>query len=109
MIEIRISVDGSGNLKSLRAEGHSMSAPQGNNIVCAAVSTQLRSLVRVVESGNGCQGLIKADREGFLELELESTADVRWLAGVTDVLLAGLIEIERDYPGECSLKLIKMS
>ncbi len=109
MIDVRITVDKNGNLRSLRAEGHSMSAPKGSNIVCAAVSAQLRSLVRVLQSGPGCKSRVNADRDGFLELSVETEeGENRWLTGVTDIILAGLIENERDYPDECSVKLIEL-
>ncbi len=109
MINIWIGVDNSGNLRSIKAEGHSMSALKGSNIVCAAVTSQLRSVVRVMESADGCQSSISAEHDGQLALEIMSCNDNRWLAGVTDVLLAGLIEIERDFPDECKIELIKMN
>lgn len=110
MIKITVAVDIDGNLKSLMAEGHSMSAAKGSNIICAAVSAQLRSVVRVLQSNQACKSTVAADRDGFLELSVETgDGGNRWLSGVTDVLLAGLIEIERDNPRECSVKLIKTS
>ena len=109
MIEIWVTVDNNGSLKSIRAEGHSLSARKGSNIVCAAVSAQLRSVARVIDNGKSCVSRIKAESEGFLELEIDSYSDERWMAGVTDVLLAGLIETEREYPADCSIKLIKTS
>ena len=108
MIEIRIALDQGGNLKSLKAEGHSMSAPKGSNIVCAAVSAQLRSAVRVLAGAPGCSTAVSAERDGFLELSVKAgNGENRWLTGVTDVLLAGLMETEREYPGECRLELIE--
>ncbi len=104
MINIRITLDKEGNLGSLRAEGHS-SAEKGTSIVCAAVSAQLRSVVRVLEARAGIKAVISADEPGFLELFVESVSVKHWLAGVTDVLIAGLLETERDFPEECSIKL----
>ena len=109
MIEITIAVDNNGNLKSLKAEGHSMSAAKGSNIICAAVSAQLRSVVRALANGPGCETRVAADHDGFLELSVQTgNGENRWLTGVTDVLLAGLIETERDYPRECIIKLVRM-
>lgn len=106
MIDIRITIDKKGNLGSLKAEGHSMAAGKGSIIVCAAVSAQLRSVVRVLETRTGIDAVISADEPGLLELFVESVSgDAVWLAGVTDVLLAGLLETERDFPDECSIKL----
>ena len=109
MIEITVAVDDNGNLKSLKAEGHSMSAAKGSNIICAAVSAQLRSVVRVLQNNPLVKIRVAADRDGFLELSVETgIGENRWLTGVTDVLLAGLIETERETPGECSIKLVKL-
>jgi len=109
LIHIMIAVDTDGNLRSLKAEGHSMSAAKGSNIICAAVSAQLRSVVRVLQNGIGLKSLVSADRDGLLELSVETEdGENRWLTGVTDVLLAGLIEIERENPRECSIKLVKI-
>ena len=110
MIEIMIAVNLYGNLKSLKAEGHSISAAKGSNIICAAVSAQLRSVVRVISSCNGCKSQVTADHDGFLELSVDTgDGENRWLTGVTDVLLAGLMEVERDNPRECKITLIKLS
>ena len=105
MIDIRVTIDEEGNLGSLKASGHS-SAEKGSSIVCAAVSAQLRSVVRVLETRTGLDAVISADEPGFLELFVKSVSgDAVWLTGVTDVLLAGLLEMERDFPDECSIKL----
>ncbi|MDC7227034.1 MAG: ribosomal-processing cysteine protease Prp [Spirochaetales bacterium] len=110
MIDIMIAVDLNGNLRSIKSEGHSMSAAKGGNIICAAVSAQIRSVVRVLDKGTGCISRVKADQDGYLELSVEAgEGENRWLKGVTDVLVAGLLETERDYPDECSVKLIKLS
>ena len=108
MIRVRITVDSRGNLRSLKAEGHSMTALKGDNIVCAAVSAQLRSVVRVLGTSNSAGTVIKADRPGFLELIVkENHGPEGWLNGVTEVLLAGLLETGNEYPGECSVELIR--
>ncbi|MDC7124365.1 MAG: ribosomal-processing cysteine protease Prp [Spirochaetales bacterium] len=108
MIGLKVSVGKNGNLESVRAEGHSFSNPRGSNIVCAAVSSQLRSLVRVVESLDYCDYEIETD-DGFLLLVIKHCKDQRWLSGITDMLLSGLIETERDFPEECKLELTKKS
>ena len=108
MIEIRITLDQEGNLFTLKAEGHSMSAKKGSNIACAAVSAQLRSAVRALKTCSLAVTEVTADKPGFLELAVTVRADGRlWLKGVTDVLLAGLLETERDFPDECSIKLFE--
>jgi len=108
LIDIRITIDNDGNLSVLKAEGHSMLAEKGSNIVCAAVSAQLRSVVRVLETGREVDARVSADEAGFLELIVKpETGSNSWLTGVTDVLLAGLLETERDFPDECSVKLFK--
>ena len=106
MIDIGITIDNDGNLGSLRAEGHSMTAGRGANIVCAAVSALLRASVRALDARAGVNTVISADEPGFLELFVESASgDEQWLSGITEMLLAGLLETERDYPGECRIDL----
>ncbi|MBI9106913.1 MAG: ribosomal-processing cysteine protease Prp [Spirochaetales bacterium] len=108
MINIRIAIDNKGNLGTLRAEGHAMNAEKGSNIVCAAVSAQLRAVVRALQAKAGIEAVISADEPGFLELIVKSgLGNSEWLEGATDVLLAGLLETERDFPDECSIKLFK--
>ncbi len=110
MIEIRIAVSENGILKSLRAEGHSLSAPKGSNIVCSAVSVLLGSSLRALKSGGNCSPDIKNEQDGFLEFSVDTeTQHNGRIGGITDMLLAGLLEIERDYPGECRIELIKSS
>jgi uncharacterized protein YsxB (DUF464 family) len=108
LIDIRITLDQEGSLFTLKAEGHSMSAGKGSNIVCAAVSAQLRSVVRALKACSRADAEVSTDKPGFLELAVGPHADGKlWLKGVTDVLLAGLLETERDFPDECSIKLFK--
>ena len=106
MIDIGITIDDDGNLGGLKAEGHSLTAEKGSNIVCAAVSAVLRAAVRALSARAGLDVAVKADTPGYLELFVEKTeGGDSWLMGVTDILLAGLLEVERDYPDECRIVL----
>lgn len=109
MIKIRIGVDNNGVLRSILAEGHSETAGKGNNIICAAVSAQIRGLVTAVAGCADCSAVIAADRDGFLDMKITSCGRTDWLCGVTDVVLSGLLKTEQEYPDECSIKLIKLS
>lgn len=101
MIRIRLQRDDAGCLKHLQSEGHAAGAP-GANIVCAAVSALLRSVVRVLERHGSIVVSGRAPAEGVLELTVErySAGDTQYLLGVTDVLVRGLADLEYEAPGD---------
>jgi len=96
-------------LREVEIEGHSGKA--GESLVCAAVSALVRSTARTVEAYGRFDVQGRAATEGELDFSVYETENIRsgdyiWLMGVTDTLLTGIRDIERDYPKECSLEVI---
>ncbi len=107
MINLEITLDKSGNLEKLKSVGHAEMRDDGVSIACAAVSAQLRGAVRAFECCGTAILRGSADRPGSLEFSVDaSKLNSDWLKGLTDVLLAGLIETEKDYPDECIIKFL---
>lgn len=91
----------------LQAKGHALFAPSGKNIVCSAVSALLRSFVRVLQAHKECKTEIDIKADGYLSVTINQCKQKKWLSGISEIILTGLIEIENDYPTECRLELIK--
>jgi len=86
-------------------EGHAVRGDSGNSVPCAAVSALTGSAARLISSNDGicCSG--GADAPGKMVLNIEKVEErcIEWLQGITDFLVIGLKEVEREYPTECSV------
>ena len=107
MIRIRLHIDGA-MLVALDAEGHARSGPKGSDVACASVSTLLRSVCISLETIPGADIQGGAEKEGDLHLRVLSVpgdlrAEVR---GITRVLLLGLEEIMKDFPGSLTIDVV---
>ncbi len=109
MIEVTIRLDDSGVLSGIRATGHSGAAARGHDVVCASASVLLRTLGRVVEARRGIDVKGSADSRGEFFLEIGSVEDTEycWLRGVTAFVVAGLADLETEYPEYCSVSFKK--
>ncbi len=83
-------------------EGHSGYAEDGNDIVCAGISTLAYTLLNSMldEEASGNVKLIRnIVRDGFLHLEIEyfdfSKARVQ---GIFDACITGLLMLQESYP-----------
>lgn len=100
MIRIRVTRNG-GKVAQVTVSGHAGSAPEGEDLICAAVSvlaqTYLFSLERLLNIHVGTDV-----RDGYLSLTLPEelpermTDDANLLA---ESMLVGMDEINRSYPG----------
>lgn len=103
MITVRV-VLARGRLHALSSEGHAIDTGQGS-VPCAAVSALLGGVARLLADSSGCTVDGRAPEPGRLELELKRLRPGarRWYRGVTDLLLQGLRDVAREYPGEMQL------
>lgn len=102
MIRVALQHDRSGCLRRLEMEGHAGGAPAGANTVCAAASALARTAARVLDAASGIELAGTADDEGRLEVQVTSYERevANYLKGVSDFLLVGLRDLEREYPDE---------
>ena len=107
MIEVDLVLDSELCIERLRVLGHSPQLVHGTSVPCAAVSALVRTAARVIEADSRVRSGGGADREGSLELRVDECPEDRreWLRGVSDLLIVGLRDVEKEYPGDCSLRL----
>lgn len=91
----------------LRLSGHAGFAPEGEDIVCAAVSTLVFALLRYLERGEGT-GMLKAKsirgpRKGFARLSASPEEGQRErLLGAFELAECFLELLAENYPGNIS-------
>lgn len=110
MIRVAIRVAPDGCLAAIESRGHASteSGRSGENLACAAVSSLLRSVGRLLAARQGVELDGDASRPGFFTLYIIRVGrrNRRYVQGVTDVLLQGLSDIREDYPEEIEIREI---
>ncbi len=83
------------------AKGHSGSEERGKDIICSAVSVLFRSFSKAVYASSSIESSGSASKRGNLRLEISSIPDdrVEWLRGMSTLILTGLLDLEREFPG----------
>ena len=93
---IRINFLKSGDLlKGFECKGHSMSAPSGQDIICAFVSSACYMTANTVTEIIGLEAQTAVD-DGYMRLEITGSAE-----SAQDILKGmklHLTELEKDYP-----------
>ena len=106
MIKIDVVLDESGVLCSCGAIGHAGAGKTGTDIVCAAVSVLLRTMVSVLSKRKGISVMSSAPETGRLRLDIEWTAEGRdFLFAAGEFLITGLRSVAEEYPGNCKLDI----
>ncbi len=95
---IRVWYEREGRVHRLTAAGHAGFAPRGHDIVCAGVSALLLGLLAwLEEEQEGVESLLyREEDDGGLFVE---AAGGKRLATAFGVVLSGLREVARQYPG----------
>lgn len=100
---ICICIHQEGDRRCVWAHGHAGSAPMGQDLVCAAVSTLLQclaeNLVRYEEQGECCI-LRQRISPGYLILDAASCSSP--ITAVFDAFMVGLRQLAREHP-DCIL------
>lgn len=107
MVRVALELDETGLLSSVKAEGHAGALRESGSVPCAAVSALLRTAARLIEARDGVEYEGGAPSAGFLSLRVGPVRrrQRRWLKGVGDYLIAGLRDVEREYPDECRVEI----
>ncbi|HDQ14343.1 MAG TPA: ribosomal-processing cysteine protease Prp [Sediminispirochaeta sp.] len=107
MIRAELHLDSHMCLRGLVVEGHAAKGSPGLSVPCAAVSALVRTSSRLIAAEQGVVSSGEAEKEGRLKLQVKHCAPPyrEWLRGITDFVVVGLKEIERDYPDDCVVEL----
>ncbi|MBN1410591.1 MAG: ribosomal-processing cysteine protease Prp [Spirochaetales bacterium] len=109
LINVSIQLSKEDCLTSLKAEGHARQEKRGLDIVCAAVSTLLRTMARLLQEENGIAVDGSADREGEMELRVSEVPREKKekIKGMTGFLLKGLLDLKSDFPQNINITINK--
>lgn len=109
MIRAEIRVGNDGLLLSVDVTGHADFGVKGNDIVCASVTTMVRSAARLLEITDGfvCEG--DTPQPGVLSFSVVKSepGSEEYLRAVGDILILGLSDIASEYPKRCSVRVIQ--
>ncbi len=106
MIRIVLTFGDSGLLETLTSQGHANRTTDLPSEACAAVSVLLRTAARLFSHSDGVKAVGRADKPGFLELEvLEVTEQHReWFRGAVEMLMLGLSDLRDEYPDSIQIR-----
>jgi uncharacterized protein YsxB (DUF464 family) len=104
-LSVRLAADGC--LAGFVASGHAEAGPRGRDPVCAAVTVLLRTSARLLSAQPDLRVTGQAPAEGAMRLALEPPPEARreWVRGVTATLVAGLTDLDREFPGRLKLEV----
>jgi uncharacterized protein YsxB (DUF464 family) len=102
VIRVKVEIDSSGCLAQCTSSGHSIHSFQGNNTVCIAVSTLVRTMSRIlfIESDIEVEG--NAQSEGAFYFTVMRIPDSKreWLKGISDFFIRGIEDLLSEYPDD---------
>ncbi|MFA6937930.1 MAG: ribosomal-processing cysteine protease Prp [Treponema sp.] len=107
MIEVLLVCSSDGSLKSCNASGHAGFAVKGKDIVCAAVSSLLRTAIQVLEKTNGIVVKTETTSRGKLAFSVEdSNLDCKneRLICTADFIRCGIKSLSNEYPKNVQLR-----
>ncbi len=109
MITAVLCRNSDGALASCEVTGHSGLAPRGADIVCAAVSTVVRTTVAVLQTTGSAEQLVTCDSSEHGQLAFRATemssAYAERMVFAADYLQKGLEIIAAEYPEYLKLRV----
>ena len=107
MIRLSVRLAADGCLAGFAASGHAGAGPRGRDLACASVTVLLRTAARLLSSQPDLRVSGESPREGVMRLVLEAPPEARreWVRGVTATLVAGLTDLDREFPGLLKLEV----
>lgn len=106
MIRCIIEAD-HGILRSLRSSGHGDidNRDAKVSVACAAVSTLLRTAGVLLETSEQVIIELKTFQPGEIDVRIKHVDEKaeQWLRGLTDMLIRGLEDVQRDFPAQVQL------
>lgn len=108
MVEVVVDLFPAGCLHRLEMTGHVGSdyGARGSNVACAAITGLVRSCAEAIVANERLEPQGDAESEGVFRITVAHVPDdqLTWLQGVTDVLITGLQRVQRETPGEITLR-----
>jgi uncharacterized protein YsxB (DUF464 family) len=103
-MEVKIYKDSEGTVYGFQVSGHSELSPEGNDVLCSAVSALTITTVNAIETVTKDPVDVEAvnEEEGFLHFRLKSVSKESKL--LLDSLVLGLQDIERSYDRYISVR-----
>ena len=89
-----------GFITGFEAKGHSMTAPKGEDILCAFVSSACLMAANTVTEVVKAKASAKAE-DGYLKLSIKD--DARPAQDILNGLLLHLTELQKDYPANINV------
>jgi uncharacterized protein YsxB (DUF464 family) len=107
VIRLSLRLQADGCLRSFSATGHAGAGPRGRDVACASVTVLLRTAARLLSSQPDLRVSGQAPAAGDMRLEMELPPEARreWVRGVTATLVAGLTDLDREFPGLLKLEV----
>jgi len=109
MIQVKLYLSKDGLLLSCTAEGHACFAKKGKDIVCAGVTTLLKTVLLQLKEKKGLDLHTETSGRGelaFRVLSKEISVHADLLTYAADFLLKGLQSLEREYPLHVSVRVV---
>ncbi len=104
MLRVLLAVSRDRLLRRFEATGHAGGDP-GRNIACAA-ATVLRRTAGREGAAHGLVAQGSAAGPGEMAMVLaDRTSEDGWLRGVTDVLMRGMSDLEKEFPDQIALRV----
>ena len=101
-----IETDRAGLVRRVDVSGHAGISQKGYDIVCASVTTLVRSAARILEQDERITirgAAIEPGRMGFEVLE--SRDAMQYLQGIGDFVILGIADIVSEFPSRCTLQM----
>ncbi|MBN1697489.1 MAG: ribosomal-processing cysteine protease Prp [Spirochaetales bacterium] len=94
-------------MKEVSAAGHAGYAKKGGDIVCAGVTTLLRSAAKVLYGNENVTVSGIAPAEGILRFGVSDIpgSEFLWVKGITDVLIQGLSDLCSEFPDKMRIEI----
>ena len=104
MIGIRVALDEARILRRCHIEGHAEAGKRGTDVVCAAVSVLIRTVLRVLADKPGIHVRGEAPQRGVLWMEVDYTPEGKEILSMAGLfLIQGLDSVVQDYPEHCKM------
>jgi uncharacterized protein YsxB (DUF464 family) len=105
VLRVELEFRDDGTLAAVRASGHAGSLPAGANIACAAATALLRTAGGLLAGEGAARGAAGSPGEMRFTVSPPGAGgpDAAWLRGVSDFLLQGLRDLQRERPEAVAL------
>ena len=108
MIQVKLEKTKEGNLISCSASGHAFFAKRGEDVVCSAVTTLLRTTLLLLQEKEEVDVEVVAEKRGELAFYVKNAkykTHGSFLQYAYSFLEKGLQSVEKEYPKHMSVEI----